>query len=302
MFNDNGKIQRYILLPFLVLMVVLFCGCVSKNHDLIQAGIPLPFTESRIVDFSLDSTYAERRIPCKMYLPRGYGDGKNYPVLYLLNSYGSTETMWIRAGITESADTLIDEEIIKPLVMVFPQTRDATSKEIREDMAEDGKFDERKMDQFIWKELVPYMDSHYNTITSRGGRFIGGMSMGGAIALRIAFHHPDLFGKVGGYTPAVTSSDYSGREFEKWLYPNADAGEIKDVKKFAQQKKLHTLSVYLDAGNSNDPFTTGVQSLHEALVKRGIQSEFYLYEGGHSLEHNKGDYRQYLRFFVAGDI
>ena len=79
----------------------------------------------------------------------------------------------------------------------------------------------------------------------------------------------------------------------------AVSGKIKDVKKFAKQKDYNKLSVYLDAGDSNDPFTAGVQSLHEALLKRGIQSEYYLYEGGHSLEHNKGDYRQYLRFYVA---
>jgi esterase/lipase superfamily enzyme len=33
-------------------------------------------------------------------------------------------------------------------------------------------------------------------------------------ALEIGFRHPDLFGKVGAFDPALPYSDFSGQQFE----------------------------------------------------------------------------------------
>ncbi|MBN2535821.1 MAG: hypothetical protein JXB88_23275 [Spirochaetales bacterium] len=290
--------SRFTLIYTAFILLALF-GCATKNQDLIESGFSLPLTESRIIDLPVISVYMGREMPCRIYFPKGYGGGNDYPVWYGLHSYGSIETMWINAGITESADKLIESTTIDPIIMVFPYTRYATSKEIKQDFEDDGKFDERNMDRFIWKELVPFIDSRYDTVRSASGRYIGGLSMGGAIALRVAFHHTDLFSKVGGYTPAITSGDYSDRQLEKWLYPNDDVSKINDVVEFAGKKGLDKLAVYLDAGNTNDPFFPGVKSLNEALQKRGIKSGFHPYNGGHSLEHNNRDFENYLRFYTG---
>lgn len=278
------------------LISLILSGCSGSKTDLRSMGYYKPLTESRVISLSVESIYMDREMPCMIYLPKGYGYGKEYPVWYGLNSYSTTESMWIDNGIVEAADELIDNEEIEPLIMIFPYTKDTTIKEITKDL-EDGKIDERNMDQFIWKELVPYIDTHYYTITKANGRYIGGFSMGGMIALRIAFHHTDLFSKVGGYSAAVISNDYSGNQLEAWLYPNDNFDEIDDVSNFDKKMGFHNLHVYLDAGNSNDPFSIGLQSLHEALQNRGIQSEFELYEGGHTLR--KDSIKDYLKFYVG---
>lgn len=288
-----------VILP--IVLGLALCGCAVRNRELRNAGITLPLRESVVIDRSIESRHTGRKVPFKVYLPAGYGGGERYPVWYGLHSHGGTETMWIHAGIVQSADRLIGSGAIRPLVMVFPYVRDATIKEIQADFADDGKFGERAVDRFLSTELVPYIDSHLDTVRSADGRFIGGFSMGGAIALRVAFHHPKIFGRVGGYSPAVTSSDYSGTQLERWLFPNEDAGGMHDVVKFARNRNLDRLTVYLDAGTVNDPFTVGVRSLYEALRKRRIPSEFHLYEGGHSLDHNNRDFGPYLRFYVAAD-
>jgi len=198
-----------------------------------------------------------------VYLPKSYGGGKEYPVWYGLNGYSSNENMWIENG----------------------------------GVADDGKIGERNMDQFVCKELVPYIDSHYHTVKSADGRYIGGFSMGGMIALRIAFHHTDMFSKVGGYSAAVISSDYSGRQLEEWLFPNDNVDGVADIADFDKEKGLDKLNVFLDAGNSNDPFSVGLQSLYDALQKRGITSEFHLYDGGHTLRVS--GVRGYLKFYAA---
>lgn len=284
------------------LVTTFFClmliSCSGDTKDFRSDGFPEPLTESQVMELSVESDYMGRDMPCRIYLPKGYGGGEEYPVWYGLNSYSTNEAMWINHGIAEAADELIEAGELRPIIMVFPYTKDADIKEIQKDL-EDGRIDERNIDLFISKELVPYIDTHYYTKASADSRYIGGFSMGGMISLRIAFHHTDLFSKVGGYSPSVSSGDYSGAQLEKWLYPNDNIEEINDVTQFAKEKGFDKLTVYLDAGNSNDPFSVGIQSLYEALQKRGITAEFQLYDGGHTLREDS--LKKYLTFYAGAN-
>lgn len=292
----KGVIIAYVILILTALIVILHLLLFHRGAQIEtfrNLGYDEPLTQSQVTLLSLESKYMDRDMPYIIYLPEGYGSGAKYPVLYGLNSYSSKQDFWINNGIDAAADELIDTGEIEPIVMVFPYTKDASLKEIEKDL-EDGIVDERNFDQFLSKELVPYIDSHYFTVAKPEGRFIGGFSLGGMIALRIAFHHTELFSKVGGYSAGVLYDDYSGSQLEEWLYPNDD---INDIDTFDKKKGFQNLNVQLDAGNSNDPFAVGLASLHEALLKRGIPSEFELFDGGHTLRRNK--IKDYLKFYVS---
>lgn len=284
------------VLAALLLVSALFFGCANGNKAAHASGFGEPLAQSQVITLSLESDYMGTQVPCVVYLPKGYGGGQKHPVWYGLHGHGSSQTFWVDNGVAEAADELIDNGEIEPIIMVFPRARDATLKEIEQDIAEDGKLGEANMDQFLCKELVPYIDAHYDTNAAASARYIGGFSMGGMLALRIAFRHTDLFSKVGGYSAAVISRDYSARQLEKWLYPYDNVEELDDIQRFDKEKGLDKLQVYLDAGNENDPFSIGLQSLYDALQQRGIQSEFRLYEGGHSLQ--KDSIKDYLRFYA----
>jgi enterochelin esterase-like enzyme len=274
----------------LVMMAVLFT--ITAFPSLAAAK------DSQVLQLSVDSTYTKRKMPCMVYLPKGYGGGDRYAVWYGLHGSGSNESMWINnVGVARTTNELIEAGAIKPLIMVFPLTRYDSMKEVQENMDKDGKFGEQNMDQFVYKELVPYVDSHFDTVPSADGRYIGGFSMGGMIALRIAFRHPEVFSKVGGFSAAVPSSDYSGRQLEAWLYPNDNVDEIADIAAFDKEKGFDTLRVYLDCGTAGDPFFNGLQSLKECLQKKGIHSEFHTFEGGHDISHAIRDFREYLKFY-----
>ncbi len=273
----------------MLLMILPLCG--SEGPAL---------SESRIVKLSINSTYTKRPMPFIVYLPEGYGGGDAYPVWYGLHGYGSDENMWIRSvSADKAADAAISSGETKPLIMVFPITRYDSVKEVQENRDKDGKFGEQYYDQFVSKELVPYIDSHYDTLKSASGRAIGGFSMGGMIALRIAFHHPDMFGKAAGFSAAVPSSDFSDRQLEKWLFPNDNVDEMTDIDGFDRDKGFAAVRVYLDCGTVNDTFFPGLQSLNECLLKKGIKSEFHTFEGGHDISHVKKDITQYFRFFTS---
>lgn len=293
--SNKYIIRKLISFITATLMCMLLIGCKkSVSRDL---AVSQPLEKSQIIKLNMESRHLKKKVPYIVYLPKGYGDGSEYAVWYGLHSFSMNETMWIDNGIAEAADELIDSGEIEPLIMVFPFVKDASLKEIEADLKDDGKLDERNIDKFISEELIPYIDSQYFTVTSQDGRFIGGFSMGGMMALRIAFHHTDLFTKVGGYSPGVLSNDFSDRQLEKWLFPNDNVEEIDDVVAFAEDKGFTNLNIYLDAGNTNDPFTVGIQSLYEALQLRNIKSEFIIYDGGHSLQTDF--IKDYLMFFTG---
>jgi enterochelin esterase-like enzyme len=283
----NKKLKRKNI--FLLSLIFLFICCTK-----------LAANESQILQLSVDSKFTNRRMPCTIYLPKGYGGREHYSVWYGLNGFGSNEMMWIdTVGAAKTADEMINKGIIKPLIMVFPFTRNDSLKEVQSNLRKNGEFGEHNMDQFLYKELVPYIDSHFDTITSADGRYIGGFSMGGMIALRVAFHHSDIFSKVGGFSAAVTDKDYSGRQLEEWLYPNDNVDEIESITQFDMGKGFYNLRVYLDGGTINDPFFDGLQSLDKCLQEKGIKSEFHIFEGGHDISHAINDIKEYLVFFTS---
>ncbi len=52
-------------------------------------------------------------------------------------------------------------------------------------------------------ELIPHVDATYRTTADRTGRAIEGFSMGGFAALSHGLKHPELFGSVLAYAPAL---------------------------------------------------------------------------------------------------
>lgn len=287
-FRVRLRIRTIAAVCFLCL---LLCSCASVQPSHAPAVSPLP--ESQSTRVTMESEAFGSTVPFIVWLPRGYGSGKRYPVWYGLHGYSSTETMWLDAGIGSVADELIAQEKLPPIIMVFPLTRYDSAKAIELDMA-DGVRGESGMERFLCDELIPYIDAHYATLAAPESRSIGGFSMGGLFALQIGLRHPDLFGQAAGYSPALVYSDFTGDTFEKWLSfdPLDPEGDLSG---YAASRGLDQIDIYLDCGGESDPFAKGTASMYDALLTRGIQAQFHPHEGGHSL---RPDFlEQYLLFY-----
>ncbi len=298
--RDFAKITCRPLLGMAILVLLLLF---LSQHTFAYASqasesvVAVPLQQSEVIRSTLQSDFMGFSVPYMVYLPKGYDSGEEYPVWYGLHGHSSSETMWLQtAGIGKAADELIQSGDIQSLIMVFPFVRYDSSITIQEDM-KDGIRGESQSERFICEELIPYIDSHYHTIRSPESRYIGGLSMGGSFALQAAFHHPDLFSKVGAYSPALIYSDFSGVQLEKWLYPGTDKIYTGDVATFIKEQGLETLQVYLDCGDNGDPFADGIKSLCEVLRVAGVSVEFCEYSGGHSLQVDK--VKDYLRFYTG---
>ena len=271
------------------LLLLSSAACAPSAPELVAT----PLTESQAARYMLASTAFGGEVAYMVYLPKGYSAEQQYPVWYAMHGYSSTEKMWLsEAGIGEIADGLIAEGKLTPMIMVFPYTRYDDAKTIEADMA-DGKLGPSRMERFLCDELIPYIDAHYRTIASPDGRYLGGFSMGGLFALQIGLHQPKLFSKIGAYSPALTYRDFGGDHFERWL--SLDTKDATRLDGYAKRHKMDRLSLYLDCGDSSDPFSEGAASLCNALTARQIATEFHPHTGGHILQ--KDLLERYLLFY-----
>ncbi len=277
------KHSNYIL--SICIFILLVSGCspekpVSGNSEVIQSVI-----NSKIIDGNLNIT---------VYLPSGYGKGQKYPVLYALHGASGSEWSWFEDLNADScADRLISQNRVKPMIIVCTKTlnsltlTDSTGQNRESDLFE----------KYVCEELVPYIDSQYDTIKSNKSRYIGGVSMGGFIALQIGLHHPQIFGKVGGHSPASWIYDYSDSSFDSWLYSSKSINSSVDSVKFAREKELSEIKVLLDCGENDNGIVDDTKKIHEALIKRGINSTCIISKGDHSSEYWATNMEKYLVFY-----
>lgn len=138
---------------------------------------------------------------CMVYLPEDYkADAtRRYPVIYYL--HGGTGNQREAAWLIEILDRSISQGLMKPVIVVSPQAL-PIGWYINANMS-DPKVLSGPIEDVIVHDLIPYIDTHYNTVAAPSGRGIEGFSMGGRGALNLAFSHPDLFGAVSSVAGAV---------------------------------------------------------------------------------------------------
>lgn len=61
----------------------------------------------------------------------------------------------------------------------------------------------------VTKDLISYVDAHYRTIAAPASRAITGYSVGGAAAINIGLHHPELFGVLYAMSPSIFEGEMS---------------------------------------------------------------------------------------------
>lgn len=143
----------------------------------------------------MESKTLAANYPYTIYLPDGYKSGLlTYPVLYLLHGNGGSENSWIVQGrIQPTADTLIKEGLIPPIIIVMPGHGTTWWVDGNKEPAE----------TVLIKELIPYIDANFRTINARDGRMIAGLSAGGYGTVNAVFKYPELFASSAAMSPAV---------------------------------------------------------------------------------------------------
>ena len=253
----------------------------------------VPHGNVRIEWYFSKTTGETRRI--FVYTPPGYDQSTaRYPVLYLQHGYGEDEAGWSDQGHENFIfDNLIAAGKVKPMIIVNengltgvnfqppPPPRPGTTAPPPARGVVRFFMDERyaTLDQIVSKDLIPFIDSHFRTISDRDHRALAGLSMGGAQAFRIGFNHLDQFAFIGAFSPAIDIAD-PGKDYD---------GILANPAKLNQQLRLLWLGI-----GTEDFLHTAVKESHETLEKAGIK-HVWMESGG---AHVWTVWRKYLADFA----
>jgi enterochelin esterase-like enzyme len=143
--------------------------------------------KARIAEgLSMNSKILSQEVKYSIILPEDYYTSrKNYPVVYLLHGLGDNESSWLEYGqVSQAVDGVVKKGEIIPMIYVMPEgyrnyyVNDYAGKFLYEDM-------------FI-KELVPFIDKQYRTVSDKNHRATMGYSMGGFGALVLPLRNPNV--------------------------------------------------------------------------------------------------------------
>jgi S-formylglutathione hydrolase FrmB len=272
----------------------------------------LPATaQSRIDCGALNSAILKRGVRYCAFLPEGYdafaekNPGRRYPLLYFLHGLGDNEQTLFNSGGWTVIDDLRKKGKIGDFLIVAPEGRRGFYIN-----SADGSV---RYSDFFLKEFMPYIEHRYRVRSSRDGRAVSGISMGGYGALRLAFAHPELFSAVSAQSAALITE--SPRELDAAGKTGApltavlaavfgnpiDVAHWNENSPFVLARKnaepLRSVAIYFNCGqDDNYGFEKGAAQLHEELLKEGVKHEYRAYAGDHSFTYFMSHFEEVMEF------
>ncbi|MEA2493200.1 MAG: hypothetical protein QOJ29_1111, partial [Thermoleophilaceae bacterium] len=250
----------------------------------------------------------------RILYPKNYdaSGATRYPVLYLLNGSLDDQTAWTSKGDAEKISEPYNLIVVMPSGGQFGNYTDWFNY---------GNFGPPMWETYHIKQLIPWIDAHLPTDSSRQGRWVAGLSMGGGGAATYQARHPDLFSAVGIFSGAVdtnnafvqpltatagvetgqpTWSPYGPRQTEEVRWRGHNSWDIAE--------NLRGTFIQMDTGDggsggpggdSGDPVEADVYqqsvALHRKLDEMGIPHIWDYYgPGGHAWYYWNRDLSQLL--------
>ncbi len=165
-----------------------------------------------------------------LYLPADYKvSNESYPVVYMHDAQNLFDVTTSYSGewnVDEALDKLFKEKNLKLIVVGIDN---GGSKRLDEySPYKNEKYGGGEGDaylDFMVNTLKPYIDKNFNTLSDKQNTGIIGSSMGGLISHYAALKYPQVFGKIGVYSPAFWFSP----EINDFTKKN---GNLKDTKMY----------------------------------------------------------------------
>ena len=245
--------------------------------------------QSKVEEFSLKSKVLGVEKKYSVYLPDGYKkSGEKYPVLYLLHGAKGTHFSWQekeRGNMQEIVDAEIASGRCKKMIVVMPNASGEGEKNAGKNM---GYFNVKdwNYEEFFFTEFIPHIDKKFNTIASKEGRAIAGLSMGGGGAVVYAQRHPEIFAacySTSGlldhrYRPTIPDYYDVG-----WLYSVAQTSPVEYLRNASAEEleKLRSVRWMLDCGDDDKIIFTNLDFFKE-MHREKVAVEFRVRNGKHN--------------------
>jgi enterochelin esterase family protein len=228
-----------------------------EARDVPHGAVEINWEKSKVLNGETRSMW--------IYTPPGYAkeSSRRYPVLYLFHGSNDTAAGWTTVGGANFIfDNLIAEKKAVPMIVVMPFGHAVPFGSPREVQAKNTT----RFEEYIFKDVMPLVESKYRVAPGSKARAIAGLSMGGSQSLYIGFGHTDLFSAIGAFSSAP-SADFETRF----------AAAINDPKTTNARVK----TVWIGCGKQ-DPVFGRAQKFSEMLTAHKIPNTFRATEGAHT--------------------
>ena len=190
---------------FILLTAWLFCitNIYSQNTSPLKGSIERFKIHGKSLEGNLEGDSADRFV--SIYLPPSYKlkPDNRYPVLYFLHGFTDSDAKFF--GFTKhwmNLPPVVDSAFLNgeanEMIIVTPNADTKYRGSWYSNSITTGNWED-----FVTKELVNFIDSHYRTIAKPASRGLAGHSMGGYGALRIGEKYPEIFSCIYLLSPAL---------------------------------------------------------------------------------------------------
>jgi hypothetical protein len=131
--------------------------------------------------------------------------------------------------------------------------------------------DRRAYETFLLHALLPRVRRDTPALSTPEATGIDGVSLGGAMALRIGLANPDAFGAVGALQPAI-----GDEEMSEWT----TLARVARARRASLKLRLQT--------STDDYFRDAIQHTSQAWTTAGVAHDFALFPGPHDYAFNRG--------------
>lgn len=248
------------------------------------------------VSVLLDSVYSYATGGFKRFnivLPKNYYmTEERYKVLFLLHGYSGNHNDWVNKTF------LVKYLKNHNLIVVTPEADNSW-------YSNSPVMKNRNYEDYIVKELIPYVEKKYRIISTRHGRAIAGLSMGGYGSVKIGLKYPEMFGFVGSFSGAFDWMKFIEREGhlsqslrEAFGPTRSEHWDKNNVYVLIDSiKTLNLPYFYISCGKDDqiDGLLLSNRKLIEKLHQKGILYEYHELPGGHTWHFWDEEIKRFLR-------
>ena len=230
-----------------------------------------------------------KQMAANVILPEGDEQQGPFPVFYLLHGLSDDYTVWQRrTSIERYVDGL-------PLIVVMPDDGRGFYCDAEQGFA---------YETAIIQDLIGLVDRMFFTRAERSGRCIGGLSMGGYGAIKLALKFPHLFCSAVSHSGALhfahddpDPENPFGAEFRR-VTGEHPAGGPNDPYTLAEQIDRGQLpALRIDCG-VDDFLIEPNRRLHRHLEQLGVPHEYAEYPGAHDWAYWDTHVQEAIAFFA----
>ncbi|MEM8899433.1 MAG: alpha/beta hydrolase-fold protein [Bacteroidota bacterium] len=249
-----------------------------------------PFEMSGLRFLTVKTPNLKGRGDICLFVPKQAANLVSLPIYILLHGvYGSSWVWALKGGVHLSAQTLIDQQKIKPAIIAMPS----------DGLWGDGSgyihHNEIQFDQWIISDVPKAIRENIPQADEHSPICIGGLSMGGYGALRLGTNFPGIFQAISAHS-SITQLVEMESFVEEPLSSYEGEPAFLDVIQAAEKHKEILPPIRFDCGTS-DPLLAANRTLHNQFTRLGIPHVFEEFPGGHEWPYWQEHVVSSLNFF-----